>query len=83
MIYYHGSQTEPPCSETVTWIVNIQPHVITPNQVNDLNALLSPEVRLAGGNNRNITGSNEQHDGLTPSQRVWKFSQTGMLDVPP
>ena len=40
-VYYQGSETEPPCSETVTWIVNLRPHVITENQVNDLKSLLS------------------------------------------
>ena len=40
-VYYQGSETEPPCSETVTWIVNLRPHVITENQVNDLRSLLS------------------------------------------
>ena len=33
MAYYKGSETEPPCSETVTWIVNMTPHVITSEQV--------------------------------------------------
>jgi carbonic anhydrase len=26
---YYGSQTIPPCSESVTWLVNTSPHVIT------------------------------------------------------
>ena len=42
--YYQGSETEPPCSETVTWIVNLRPHVITENQVNDLKNLLSKDI---------------------------------------
>lgn len=29
MIYYYGSETVPPCQETVTWIINLSPHVIT------------------------------------------------------
>ena len=49
VIYYDGSETEPPCSETVTWIVNLKPHVITPDQVANLTALLSPEVQEGVG----------------------------------
>ena len=29
MMFYHGSETIPDCGETVTWIVNSHPHVIT------------------------------------------------------
>ena len=43
-IYYQGSETEPPCSETVTWIVNLQPHVISQEQVSQLTSLLSQEI---------------------------------------
>ena len=67
----------------MTWIVNTTPHVITETQIAELNGLLSSEVKEAGGNSRGTTGSNEQHNGLPPSQRVWKFSQTSVIDVPP
>lgn len=83
MVFYSGSETTPPCSETVTWIVNTTPHVITESQIEDLKSMLGQDVQDAGGNARGTTGSNEQHSGLPPSQRVWKFSQTEVIDVPP
>ena len=52
MIYYEGSETEPPCSETVTWIVNLTPHVITEEQRDQLLGLLNEDVQAAGGNYR-------------------------------
>ena len=67
----------------MTWIVNTTPHVITESQIDELKGLLSEAVKEAGGNSRGTTGSNEQQDGLPPSQRVWKFSQTSVIDVPP
>jgi hypothetical protein len=44
MVWYHGSKTVPECSETVSWIINMSPHVITKQQIDDLNALLSPDI---------------------------------------
>ena len=32
--FYYGSETEPNCNEEVTWIVNLEPSVITEEQVN-------------------------------------------------
>lgn len=29
MVFYHGSKTVPDCGETVSWIVNLHPNVIT------------------------------------------------------
>lgn len=29
MLFYQGSETVPDCGETVTWIINSHPHVIT------------------------------------------------------
>ena len=28
-VYYYGSETKPGCQESVTWIVNMQPYVVT------------------------------------------------------
>lgn len=44
MVFYHGSETVPDCSETVSWIVNLHPHVITKAQVNELASLLDPAI---------------------------------------
>lgn len=60
MIFYYGSETVPDCGETVTWIVNTRPHVITQTQVDDLKALLSTKVVTDGGNYRNIQPLNDR-----------------------
>lgn len=52
LIYYYGSETIPPCSETVTWIINLNAHVITAEQVNAIKSLFSDKISKAGGNNR-------------------------------
>lgn len=44
LIMYYGSKTTPSCQETVTWIVNTKPHVITLYQRNQLFAMLSKET---------------------------------------
>ena len=54
MVFYHGSLTEPDCRETVSWIINMKPTVITKQQKENLAKLLSPEVQAAGGNYRDI-----------------------------
>ena len=65
---YFGSLTEESCQETVTWLVNMTPHVITEPQVAQLRSLLSTKnipdlneqtttdgkTRFIGGNFRNI-----------------------------
>ena len=53
-VFYQGSQTIPPCSESVTWLVNTSPHVITKQQLGHITSLLSKDVQQAGGNYRNI-----------------------------
>ena len=50
MVMYQGSITEPGCSENVTWLVNMKPHVILPRQVEAMKSLLNTR----DGNNRNI-----------------------------
>ena len=66
MVMYFGSLTEEPCSETVTWLVNQKPHVITENQLSKLRNLLSDKMipdlnkvaeegdKMIGGNFRDI-----------------------------
>ena len=52
--YYEGSQTEPECQDTVTWIVNRHTQVITDEQIAQLKALLDPDTVKFGGNYRDI-----------------------------
>lgn len=51
--YYYGSETTPDCHESVTWIVNLEPTVITEKQVEQLKALMNSET-AKHGNNRDI-----------------------------
>ena len=32
-VYYEGSETVPDCEESLSWIINIHPHVITKDQL--------------------------------------------------
>jgi carbonic anhydrase len=47
-IMYSGSKTMPPCDQSVTWIINTSPHVITQSQVEMLKKLQSTEVQQSG-----------------------------------
>jgi len=53
VFYYYGSHTQPNCQETVAWFVNTHAHVITPEQVKEMKALLNEEL-APQGNYRNI-----------------------------
>jgi len=44
-VLYYGSLTIPPCTDSVTWLVNISPHVITKQQVEQMTKLLSKNVQ--------------------------------------
>ena len=52
-VYYYGSETKPGCQESVTWIINMQPYVITESQVEELRNMLATDTQ-ATGNARNI-----------------------------
>ena len=69
MMFYYGSKTSPTlspnsvtpdCDETVMWVVNTSPHVITKAQVQQLNSLLNLPTVTAGGNYRNIQNLNSR-----------------------
>ena len=64
--YYYGSETQPDCNESVTWLVNLEPSVITEEQVEQLTALLDADTQASGGNYRNIQALNER------TTRMWK-----------
>ena len=69
-VYYDGSETKPGCDEMVTWIVNMNPYVITEAQVSELRNLLAPDTRI--GNYREI-------QKLGKDRTVYKFSNISDL----
>lgn len=71
MVMYYGSMTEPGCTENVTWLINLRPHVILPEQVKQLKSLLStksiPDLNEKdGGNYRDI-------QTLSEGRKVYSF----------
>ena len=75
MVYYYGSETVPPCDETVTWIVNLTPHVITSEQLDELHDLFLPEVKAHGGNNREV------FDYDSDDRMIYKFSNPSQMEL--
>lgn len=72
--YYYGSETQPDCHESVTWLVNMEPSVITEEQVNQLKELLNEKTLEAGGNYRNIQPLLER--------TVYRFDNAGSWERP-
>ena len=79
MIYYYGSETVPPCAETVRWIINMKPHVITQEQIDSIKSLFTEKVKQAGGNNRGTV----EYDAT--ERTIYKFSNKAntqrLLDI--
>ena len=59
VVSYEGTDTTPACDDSVTWLLNMTPFVITEVQLVELRSLQSEQVQKDGGNFRNIQKEEE------------------------